>query len=286
MLLDAADERLEVQHELVGLAVVVIRDVRRRLTDVLRIALREPREEVAAVAVERLGVGDRAFDRRWSYADERAIEEPPVVVLMVRVGIALHADVGRAAAAERRADDANVQVVDSGKLGFRAGRADTTFPVTRNEALTGASVTVHVALRATAERSAVSSDLACGRRVDAVWIDEPGDEDRHRRREEVLLVTHRRGVVDREQEVDLLDNDGRGRWRVAIVPLPAVGQAAVTRYDRASAAHDQKQRRDNPLHESSSSVNMAAERRVHEEITRGRASSFPASPRADRRATW
>jgi hypothetical protein len=93
---------------------------------------------------------------------------------LARVGIVANAR--RPVPAERRADDAHVEVLDRIEIGLAHG--------------------------ARAGRASVADHLA-RHRVDAGRVDQTADEIGHRLCEDRLLVGHRRRIVDHEQEIDL-----------------------------------------------------------------------------------
>src|SRR5439155_17004458 len=95
---------------------------------------------------------------------------------LYRIGIVANA--GGPVAAERRRDDADMDVFDRVELGLAAG--------------------------ARTVRSSNADWLPC-RRVHADRIDEASDQVWYRLRQDELFVGHRRRVVDHEEEVDLRD---------------------------------------------------------------------------------
>ena len=100
-----------------------------------------------------------------------------VVVVGVRfasVGLITHA--GRSVAADRRGDDADVNVLDRHEVDHAGGAAP-----------------IGVALAHLRPRS----------RIDAHRIDEPTDQIRDRQRDDLLLVGHRRRVVEHDEQIDL-----------------------------------------------------------------------------------
>ena len=183
VLLGADGQILEVLDE--GGNVGLLGDVRIGLALVLRLVRREPREEVAAVVVEGLRVHDRGLGRAAGRL--RAADEVTAIVVVAvadgrpRCAAARFADVLRAAAAERRGDDAEVQIVD---------RRELELPAVGAGQRRGAGGLLALRL--------VGLVLAVRR-------EQTRHEVRHGLLQEILLVAHRRRVVDREQEVELVD---------------------------------------------------------------------------------
>src|SRR5260370_28440488 len=59
--------------------------------------------------------------------------------------------------------------------------------------------TTHAAVR-------LNSGGSASRRVHAIWVDQAVDEVRDGERQKELLVAHRRGIIDVEEDVDLVDD--------------------------------------------------------------------------------
>ena len=111
-----------------------------------------------------------------------------------------------------------------------------------------------------------------GCRVDALRLEQADEEVRHGVREDRLLVTHRRRVVDHEQEVDLVDRllrDGRREVDLRRRRLLADGAREAARAAATVSSQRCRPRATSPIDSSTSSRAPSA----------GHASRPPSAPR-------
>ena len=186
----------------------------------------EPGEEA------RRRVGERGLARHGCAGFGRALEQVPLVVVVAIEHRPVHRDRLRGARRvlvpglaqprpEGRAHDPDVEVVDRGELELLSRGAG------------------RVPLRVRDRRRERPGRVV---RVAAVGGHEPGDQIRDRLLEVGLLVPHRRGVVDREEEVDpgdrlLRDLGGEVRLRRRLAGDDGTIEAPTER-DREGQAED------------------------------------------------
>ncbi len=246
------DEEPKPALELGLVAAAVLPDADDELTQV-GLELRQHRfarrrRRVLRVPVEEAEVLVRGH--RWIAGFHPRDEVSPIVhVSPVRLRIA------DAEPAEARGDDAHVHVRDRRELAPGLRRTVRERVARLQRRIDGVARVVH-----------------------AVRVQEAADEARHRVREDGLFVRHRRRVVDREQEIDLVDRGRHGlgeRRRVSRLDRVDRPTQAARRDEDDQTRQKTKHR--TPAHETSSASGEENASRVARRWAR---------PRSSRHARW